>query len=415
MPLPGITYPGQLKGVSDVVWREWEAFLAQLNEGYLLAEHKDDGSHGRVNADSVRFNSDDDAAILAEWVEGPTSFASVLLPWIGLKNDRDPTTYGGLLLGALEVTGTAAFLGSLFVDDVIGDSFFGTLFSATTAVIIGGQDTNGIRQDVSGGVLRVREGDNSADAGMLAAFLTASIQVRSPFYIVGTQDTSGIRLDVSGGDLRVREGDDTAAAGLIASFGVFDLLVRTPAYIIGTQDTSGARLDIESGAVAVREGDDTAYNSVNAAFYKESDTIGGGIRSAAMGYWNTYAYSAGNFTASGSMTWGVDDADEVFTFSRVGVQLHLEGFVQQSDVGGTASTGLRLTLPATLAGATGSTQRGQFMYQEGGAGAFIVGYWEVASASTFIEFKKLDGSNWALTTLDDTYVHVSCTIHVNPI
>lgn len=71
------------------------------------------------------------------------------------------------------------------------------------------------------GQVAVFDGDESIEsfAGftfdgtvLTAPQIVATTSMLSPFYTVGSADTSGIRLDVSGGVLRVREGDGSAFA-----------------------------------------------------------------------------------------------------------------------------------------------------------------------------------------------------------
>ena len=271
-----------------------------------------------------------------------------------------------------------------------------------------GRDSNGERFQ------NIYAENIDANTSLVAAALSADTITALTAFILGAATTAGIRFDLESGLLAIREGDDSGYATVLADAFVGNTILGSSSVIVTANDTTGTRLDTESGSLAVREGDDSTYNDVRARFYTEADVNTGSLRNAAMGYWQQYTHSAGTFTGSGSMTWGVDDGDEGFFYSRVGDSLHFQGIVVSSDVGGTASNGLRITLPASLVGATNATQRGPILYQDAG-GATAYGFWQVLSGSTFVECFKLDESNWTLTTGDNTYVQLmNTTIFVNP-
>lgn len=77
-------------------------------------------------------------------------------------------------------------------------------------------------------------------------------------------------------------------------------------------------------------------------------------RTVAMGEWTTQPFSAGEYTANGSMSWSVDSGDVVSnSYSLVGKTLNWALYVGDTTVGGTPNTELRFTLPGSLVAAAG--------------------------------------------------------------
>jgi hypothetical protein len=76
-------------------------------------------------------------------------------------------------------------------------------------------------------------------------------------------------------------------------------------------------------------------------------------RSVAMGAWIPIPYAASDFTASGTMTWTVAQAD-VFglTYTLIGTTMILNVYVNTSTLGGGASTDLRFKIPGGHVAAT---------------------------------------------------------------
>ena len=153
--------------------------------------------------------------------------------------------------------------------------------------------------------------------------------------------------------------------------------------LIGTTTANGA------GAGDIRAND---------AFYERG-------RGTALGDWTLVAFSAGNFTASGSMTWTVADGDEAVRYSRVGKAMYLSFEVVTTTVGGTLAKELRMTLPdGCTAGHTtynliGISDNGTF--RAGGALVAIGGTY--VSFYTDLFFGSAGGANWSAAT-DNTQV-----------
>lgn len=85
MPFPSPTFLNQIRGVLGFVAGEFEHFYAQL-EGYLRKEHKDDGSHGDVTAQSVVVANDVTAGgDLTAWAGHPSRECA-----LGILPNDDP-------------------------------------------------------------------------------------------------------------------------------------------------------------------------------------------------------------------------------------------------------------------------------------------------------------------------------------
>jgi hypothetical protein len=69
-------------------------------------------------------------------------------------------------------------------------------------------------------------------------------------------------------------------------------------------------------------------------------------RTTALGEWTSVAFAAGNFTASGSMTWTVASGDQTtYAYTLIGKTMTLSFVIENSTVGGTGSTELRIAIP----------------------------------------------------------------------
>lgn len=114
----------------------------------------------------------------------------------------------------------------------------------------------------------------------------------------------------------------------------------------------------------------------------------------------TYTYAAGNFTGSGSMTWGVDNADQNLKYSINRGVLILWVYIINTDVAGTASNELRIALPGGVLAAGGSC--GIISIRD--AGAQAVGFAECGAGNGYVSLYKPGAANWTLTAGDNTDV-----------
>lgn len=124
----------------------------------------------------------------------------------------------------------------------------------------------------------------------------------------------------------------------------------------------------------------------------------------------TVAFSAGDFTASGSMSWTVGAGDvTTFTYVQVGKMLHIHFYIVSTTVGGTPSTELRITIP----GGYTSAKVALNTIQAGDNGSVGVGAVLVAASGTVLRcFKSMTSAdNWSAAT-DATFVAGQVTIEI---
>jgi len=123
-------------------------------------------------------------------------------------------------------------------------------------------------------------------------------------------------------------------------------------------------------------------------------------RSVAAGYWTPVAFSAGNFTASGAMTWTVGSGDQVtYAYTLLGKTMTIAFALNTTTVGGTPDTELRIAVPGGF-----TINRDMFnpiwTIDNGVEGTGLV--W-AASGTTVLRCYRPGRTNWAAAT-DATYV-----------
>lgn len=120
------------------------------------------------------------------------------------------------------------------------------------------------------------------------------------------------------------------------------------------------------------------------------------------------AFSAGNFTANGSMTWTVDSGDQAaFWYSLVGKLMTVGFTIKNSSVGGTLNTTLQIAIPAGKTAAHEQWTLG-WMYQ----GTWAWCFFNVEASGTVIKIQKADGTNWSSST-DGTFVAGEIVFPIN--
>jgi hypothetical protein len=81
-------------------------------------------------------------------------------------------------------------------------------------------------------------------------------------------------------------------------------------------------------------------------------------RAAALGDWTNVPFNAADYTGSGAMTWAVAAGNvSLYRYSIVGKTAFVEMDISGAILGGTASTSLRVALPAAITPATGGGSR----------------------------------------------------------
>jgi hypothetical protein len=121
------------------------------------------------------------------------------------------------------------------------------------------------------------------------------------------------------------------------------------------------------------------------------------------------AFSAGNFTANGSMTWTVAAGDQAaFSYFQDGNILTINISIATSTVGGTPNTDLIVALPGGFTVATALL--GLLRVVDNGTAQ--LGFWFASAAATSVLFRAtLASANWSVST-DATYLSALFTIQV---
>lgn len=124
--------------------------------------------------------------------------------------------------------------------------------------------------------------------------------------------------------------------------------------------------------------------------------------------WTTPAYAAGNFTGSGTMTWGVDAGDvTVFTYHKIGRRMTVVFQIEHTDLGGGgADKDLSVVIPG---GFTAAKAMSNVIKIIDAGGTPTVGFAYVAASGTVINFRRIDDTNWTLTAGDNTSVYGQIT------
>lgn len=131
-------------------------------------------------------------------------------------------------------------------------------------------------------------------------------------------------------------------------------------------------------------------------------TLAGGAKTATISgdvtlgqAWTTPAFSAGDFTASGSQTWTVEEADVVvYAYIIQGKIMTVVFRLDSTTVGGSASYGLRIKIPDSKV-ATKTMYNTVYVSDNTTKSVGLVN--TIASAA-YLEITLLTGANWAAAT-----------------
>jgi hypothetical protein len=112
----------------------------------------------------------------------------------------------------------------------------------------------------------------------------------------------------------------------------------------------------------------------------------------------TPAYAAGDFTASGSMTWTVDSGDiSTYAYKLDGRRLSVLFAIISTSVGGTLSNNLRIKVPGGFTN-TKFVLSVSLNYVDAGSGGNTAGFVRITVGGTNIECYKFNVGNWTSAT-----------------
>ena len=127
------------------------------------------------------------------------------------------------------------------------------------------------------------------------------------------------------------------------------------------------------------------------------------------GAWVSPSYSAGNFTAGGSMTWTVDIGDiTTYAYQIIGKTMTVVFFITATTVAGTPAINLIIAVPASKV-ATKTISNTLYYSDNGTIGAGLV---SITAAGTSINLYKSGFSNWTGAT-NTTAVYGELTFEIN--
>lgn len=115
--------------------------------------------------------------------------------------------------------------------------------------------------------------------------------------------------------------------------------------------------------------------------------------------WTSVAFSAGNFTGNGSMTWTFDAGDQVaFRYEVILNTMTVFVDIQNTTVGGTLNTALQIAIPGGYAATNDNEGYQPVRIINNGTAAF--GYALVRNTGAGIQiFRTVDGTtNWSSAT-----------------
>jgi len=121
------------------------------------------------------------------------------------------------------------------------------------------------------------------------------------------------------------------------------------------------------------------------------------------------AYSAGNFTAGGSMTWTVDAGDQItYAYYLSGRILTVVTYLDTTSIGGTPALQLFIAIPVGFT-ASRKFQNVSTLFDNG---VFALAYVRVSVSGTTIEIGRGDTTNLTAST-NNTYIRVLIAFSVN--
>lgn len=228
MPGPSVTFPMQLP---PQVRRELESLLAQLLEGYLYIEHKDDGTHANITADTV--------TSVALYLRSPVA-----------GSEKVVKLYATGDASAALQQGDDGDLASLEVTNLTAEVLFLTEFLQLTS---------------NEPEIRWYEADASVNNRYWRAIADGETWKLQAMDDGAAVTATGLEITRSGG-VRIAA---MHASGIIQA----DSMLADSGYVVRSSDTSGILLRVNSGVLEVREGDDSGYEALNVRYLFATENV----------------------------------------------------------------------------------------------------------------------------------------------
>jgi hypothetical protein len=265
-------------------------------------------------------------------------------------------------------------------------------------------DANGITMPISG---------NSTPTTTSAYRFTQANGKLGVFGFTPISNVAGISLNS-----QVTSGSDQGAYAILNAQGWASGASRAQAYVLAeSRHNTTPNVDISAPVVHVTlrsngGGEqftlwDTSNNPVfrvdnNGAVFERARLT------AAMGTWTTPSFSAGHYTANGSMTWTVASGDsETYAYTLVGKTMTVAWRIVTTTVGGTPNTELRIAIP----GGFTSAKKIEATHHYSDNGATGTGIAEVNAGGTTIVLFKAAFAAWSAST-DNTFTLGQITFEI---
>lgn len=202
--------------------------------------------------------------------------------------------------------------------------------------------------------------------------------------------------------------DDASAGDVRTTLGLAALATKAT---VNDGDWSGADLAIANGGTGASTAATARSNlglviGTDVQAFDADLTAWAGAEYVAV---TDVAFSAGNFTGSGSMTWSVAAGDvNCLVYTIMGKMMTVWFNLQTTSVAGTLARFLQIAIPASK---TARNQvYGVYHYFEGTS--WLRGFVSVDASGSVIRLERQDNSNW-LNTSDGTYVLGQLSFPIN--
>ncbi len=333
--------------------------LVQGLTGMLYREHDPDGTHTNITANSVTVNKPN----LTTGVAGTIVIQDRLGSTATLYRDFDSNSGDVIMRIAQKGLGASNF--RIQITDVSAVLY--NLVRLGSVQVAGGSFGNGI----------LMYGKNAAND-------TSLTNVYHDWSMVSgdTNAAPGARMLI---------GDVTRLVSPISlrwrntGNGIYEWMKTT--------GTSGPTLE----QVNLGSGLDSSQAGYWDNLYVKSITLGNtvGPQGFGIGTWNDVPFSAGNFTAGGSQTWTVGNADqETYAYMIVGNTMTIAFYLNSTSVGGTPDPELRIAIPGGFTSGRNMSTTGW----AGDNGVVTTIRFSALAGFAYLNINRLDGANWTAST-----------------
>ncbi len=219
-------------------------------------------------------------------------------------------------------------------------------------------------------------------------------------------DGSQLRhVPLASGDIPANAADTTGSAAKWTT-GRTIAMTGDVTYTSPSIDGSG---NVTAAATVNQAAKLTTARTINGVSFDGSANISLTAANLGLGTWATPTYSAGDFTGSGAMTWGVDAGDvATFRYTILNKVMTVIFYLSTTTVAGTPSSDLKIKIPG---GFTSANRTSNVIRYYEGAG-WTAGICSVYAANANIYLNKDEnGTNWSATT-NSTYFSGQITFEI---